>query len=189
MRFDAKTYRLDINLSNEAHARLAQCINGIGLGMFVEIALDVGTKMNVQPPADFHPAHRIYPQVATPRAEQPAVLGGRLAGVLERLHPPIRPPAEREELIFDLPKESVLKAMEWALREGWTPHESLGEVIETALRNIEHRMEGLDQVQSIGAPVDPALRRRVYRVLHGMKMDPDAVVASEFVEVIRKRQP
>ncbi len=188
MRFDTKTYRLDVNTSREAHLQLSRCVNGLGLGMFVEIALDVGTKMNVLPPAGFKPGTRIYPQVATPRAEQPAVLGGRLAGVLARLRSPVRPPGAREELIFDLPRDSVLRATEWALREGWFPHEALGESIETALRNVERRMEGyLSQVQSIGAPVDADLRRRLYRSLHAVGMDPDSVVASEFVEVIRRR--
>jgi hypothetical protein len=188
MRFDTKTYRLDINTSDEAHAQLSRCVNGIGLGMFVEIALDVGTKLNLSAPPGFKPGRRIYPQVATPRAEQPAVLGGRLAGVLNRLKTPTRPPGTRAELIFDLPRDAVLQATEWSLREGLFPHEALGEAIETSLRNVEHRIEGrLGPVQSIGAPVDETLRRRVYRELHSSGLDPDAVVAGEFLEVIRRR--
>jgi len=187
MRFDEKTYRQTLNISEKAHLKLSQCINGLGLGPFVEIALDVGTRMNVQAPPDFKPGHLIYPQVVTPRAGEPAFLGGRLAGVLDRLKSPTRPPGEREELIFDLPKNAVLKATEWSLREGYLPHESLGEIIETALHNIERRMDEMTRVQSVGAPVDRDLRRRVFRMLNSIDIDADAVLASEFVETVRRR--
>lgn len=188
MRILSPTYRQVINLTTEGYNRVLRCSNGIGKGMFVEMVLDYAAEAGVQPPPDFHPSRLFYPQVSVRRGEEPSVLGGRIESVVSRMKVPPRATAARDELLLDLPRTALLQHARWAIREGWFPHESLGESIETALRNIEHRMSGVEPtVETVGAPVDMGLYRRVSNLLSRMELNVPSVIADEFVAVIKRR--
>lgn len=190
MRFLSTTHKQNVTLSQEAYGKINAAANGIGKGIFVELALKLAKEMDF-PPVEYHGrgANRsLSAYITTDYGEEPLILGAKVEAVLQRLRPPNLPTGiRREELIFPFQRSLVIDHAYESLKQGVFPHEALGLTIEQALRNLAYRMQNLDShIERVTAPVDPQLYYRVSARVREVGFDFDSLLAAEVLSILRK---
>jgi hypothetical protein len=188
MRSVGDTHRITLRLTDEGYRRLLASSDGIGKGPFVDVAINHSIERGLDPFVDHRPTRPLNVFVTTEWTENPVVLSARLERVLRELRP-IPTSGPKQEMIFYIPHQTVIDHLKWSLGERSFPHSALGNTLEMVLRRIDERLQRMvPKVESLSAPVDPELFRRVRSRASMFNLDFDTLLAYSLMEFIDTKQ-